>query len=150
MGSSGDLVATAGVDEAPSAVPRTSHLFNAVSAALAFALWGGWAYWINADHGAAKQIVSALAQGTASFVITLVMVRIVARLYQVLPAPLKLPGPALITVGCTGSALVAIHAAVGTPEILKTVAAPLSVALGFCAYTTVKLQRMSSSNGVAA
>ena len=128
---------------------RTSRRFNLISAALAFALWGGWAYYVNAiaagGGGRASPLASALTQGTGSFVITLIMVRAVAWLYHRVPAsPLRLVVPALTTVAVTGSCLATAHALVGTPDIVQTIAPPLSVAFSFCVYTAFKIQRVES------
>jgi len=129
------------------AVPvRTSHRFNVISAALAFLLWGGWAYWVNsriaAQAGAASPLTSALAQGAGSFVITLILVRAVAWLYHRLPAhPTRLVLPAVFTVAVTGSCLATVHIVVGTSDVARTIAPALSVAFAFCVFTAFKIRR---------
>lgn len=131
----------------PVRVPaRTSRRFNLISAAFAFAIWGGWAYYVNArgavEGAGASPLTSGLTQGTGSFVITLILVHAVAWLYHRLPAhPGRLVLPGLITVAVTGSCLTAAHALVGTPDILQTIAPALSVAFAFCVYTAFKLRR---------
>ena len=54
---------------------RTGRAFNTLSALSAFMLWGGWVYLVNRGHSVGKGLVSGLAQGTASALITLVMIR---------------------------------------------------------------------------
>jgi hypothetical protein len=54
--------------------PRTSRFYNVLSAFLAFFLWGGWAYFVNGSTDITRCLISGLTQGTASFIITLVMV----------------------------------------------------------------------------
>jgi hypothetical protein len=124
---------------------RTSRRFNLLSAALAFVMWGGWAYHVNSQttgDGAAMPLTSALTQGTGSFIITLILVRAVTWLYHLLPAQrLRLVLPGLITVTITGSCLATAHALVGTPDIMRTIAPALSVAFGFCVYTAYTLRR---------
>lgn len=115
---------------------RTSSLFNLLSASFAFLLWGGWAYYIN------HNVISGLAQGTASFVITLVMVRSVTWWYHHLPIGYgRLLLPSILTVSMTGTALACIHAYVGSAHIIKTIAPALTVAFLFCMYTTFKLRK---------
>ena len=140
------------VHRAVKAPARTSRRFNLISAALAFALWGGWAYYVNSQTAgegmAASPLTSGLTQGTGSFIITLILVRAVAWLYHRLPAnPARLVLPGLITVAVTGSCLATAHALVGTSDIVQTIAPPLSVAFAFCVYTAFKLQRVESRRG---
>ncbi len=133
---------------------QTSRRFNLTSAVLAFALWGGWAYYVNTETAGegdrASPLSSGLTQGTGSFIITLIMIRAVAWLYHHLPAhPIRLVLPALITVAVTGSGLASAHALVGTPGIVQTIAPALSVAFAFNIYTTVKLRRVERREQVA-
>jgi TRAP-type C4-dicarboxylate transport system permease small subunit len=60
---------------------KTSHFYNLFSAFFAFFLWGSWAYFVNSGNEHSG-IFSGLAQGTASFVITLFLVHAVTRLYH--------------------------------------------------------------------
>ena len=128
----------------PIKVPtRTSLRFNLISAVLAFTLWGGWAYYVNSETtvegGRISPLGSGLTQGTGSFIITLIMVRAVAWLYHHLPAhPTRLVLPGLITVTVTGGCLATVHALVGTPNIVKTIAPALTVACVFNIYTSVR------------
>ncbi|MGR9101248.1 MAG: hypothetical protein ACU826_11840 [Gammaproteobacteria bacterium] len=126
----------------PDEKPRTGRLYNGLSALSAFLLWGGWAYYVNETSVAGTGLMSGLTQGTASFVITLIMVRLVTWFYRLFKSPYpKLILPALITVGITGSGLTAVHLWMGTPRIFYTVAPALSVALGFCLFTSHRLSR---------
>ncbi len=125
--------------------PRTSRLFNVLSAMFAFMIWGGWAFYVNGRTDAAKGLISGLTQGTASFIITLVMVHLVTWFFKHLPNNfLQLPLAAFFTVTITGSCLVGIHWLVHTPHIFYTIAPALSVAFAFCWYTAYKL-RLSST-----
>ena len=125
---------------------RTSRRFNLISATMAFAFWGAWAYTVNSDAtgeaGRASPLSSGLTQGAGSFVITLIMVRAVTWLYHHLPVgSTRLVLPALITVAVTGSCLATAHALVGTPHIVTTITPAITVAFLFNVYTAVKLQR---------
>lgn len=126
---------------------RTSRQFNLVSAALAFLIWGGWAYYVNNDQGSSTGLISGITQGSASFIITLAMVHTVTWLYKnIPPSPLQLFLPAIITVSITASCLYSVHSLVGTPNIAYTIAPALSVAFMFCVFTCFKLDRLSSHN----
>lgn len=119
---------------------ETSKRYRIVSASFACIMWGGWAFYVNAEDGATKQIVSALTQGAASFAITLVMVRTITTLYRKLSASkTRYVFPAVITVGCTGSCAALAHYIVGTPQIVQTLSPALTVALLFGFFTTWKL-----------
>ena len=124
--------------------PRTSRFYNVLSAFLAFFLWGGWAYFVNGSTDITRCLISGLTQGTASFIITLVMVHLVSWLFNHLPGNfLQLPLAVFFTVSITGSYLVGIHLLVDTPEIFYTISPALSVAFAFCWYTAYKLRNSS-------
>jgi ABC-type antimicrobial peptide transport system permease subunit len=122
--------------------PRTSRIYNVLSALSAFLLWGGWAFYVNGSTDVTKGLISGLTQGTASFIITLVMVQVVTWFFKHLPENfLQLPLAAFLTVTITGSCLVGIHWLVQTPHIFYTIAPALSVAFAFCWYTAYKLRK---------
>ena len=123
---------------------RTSRRFNVMSAVAALILWGGWAWWTNGT----SSIVSALAQGTFSFCMTLGMVAIVTRLFHYFKNPLArsvLPG--ILMVSLSASILTAVHWWVQTPHIFQTIAPALTVAFGFCLLTCQKLERAKHGLG---
>ena len=122
---------------------RTSKAFTLLSASFAFMLWGTWAYYVNNDSSPSTRIVSALTQGTASFLITLFMVHAVTWCYRQLSTRwAQLIVPALLTVSVTGTCLACAHYAVGTANILATIAPALSVAFVFCVITAAKLTKI--------
>lgn len=122
--------------------PRTSRLFNVLSAFLAFLIWGGWAFYINGSPDINKGLISGFTQGVASFTITLLMVHLVTWFFYHLPGNwLQLPLAALLTTSITGSCLAGIHFVVDTPKILYTISPALSVAFAFCWYTAYKLRK---------
>lgn len=121
---------------------KTSHLYNFLSALFAFIVWGSWAYYANSSHGGAVQRVAMMTQGTASFVITLVMTRSVTFLFsRVKDGWPRIFVPSVVTVSITGTALVSVHYWAGTPEVAATVSPALSVAFFYCLYTTYKLRQ---------
>jgi hypothetical protein len=125
-------------------LPRTSRLFNFLSALLAFTLWGGWAFYVNGSADFSKGIISGLTQGIASFLITLLMVRLVAWFFNHLPANfLQLPLAALLSVSVTGTYLVGIHLLVDTPEIVYTIAPALVVGFAFCWVTAYEIRKIT-------
>ena len=87
-----------------------------------------------------SQLLAAFVQGSASFIITLVMIRGVTFLIDIIASPiLRIFMPAVITVFITSTCLISMHWLTGTPNILTTVAAPITVALLFCLYTNYKI-----------
>ncbi len=123
-------------------INRTSGKFEFFSAATAFCLWGGWAYYINAQTESGSEVISALTQGTASFIITLIMVRAVSWLFRNLGGNLfAVILASIITIAFTGTALFTAHYAVGTSAIMYTISPALSVAYLFCMFTALKLKK---------
>jgi hypothetical protein len=130
----GDLDGRAVVPQAAQQVAAGTRAWLLPST-LAFVLWGGWAAYINSQHGTAEAVRSAIAQGIASFVITIFLTFSVARLHGVLRQRFaRAVLPALATVTLTGSLLVALHSLAGTPEVLATVVPPITVAALYCLY----------------
>ena len=119
---------------------HTSKKYNFLSASLAFLIWGSWAFFINDDGVSHSGVVSAITQGSYSFIITLLMThfitfqfnRISNGIYQIIVPP-------VITVSISGTILIYIHKMAGTPSILFTVSPALTVALLFSFYTVYKL-----------
>ncbi len=124
----------------------TTRRYRIVSAAAAFLMWGGWAFYVNAGDGVTRQVVSAGIQGAISFTVTLLMVRALTALYRRLPAS-RARGvlPTAITVGCTGSCAALAHYLAGTPHIAKTLFPVLTMASLFGLYTTRKLARTAAA-----
>lgn len=122
---------------------RLSLAFNISSAALAFIIWGSWAYYANS--GSDTRLISALTQALASFCITLILVHMVTFIFHLLPkTPLRIILPAIISVSLTGSALILAHTLAGTSKILLTIAPALTVAFTFCVVTALKLNKTAT------
>jgi len=128
--------------------PGSSIVYRVVSGAIAFVLWGGWALYVNFEFGKTVALKACLTQGTASFVITLFMVRSVEWLYKRLaPGLLAMTIPSILTVSFTGTCVALAHWFMGTPRIVATIAPALTVAILFCFFTTYKLSQRKPSHG---
>ena len=128
--------------------PQPRPVFKLLSGLAAFVLWGGWAYYINGGSANPASLKAAGVQGSASFIITLLMVRAVTWLHGRLPSgTIQAWLPSVITLSCTGSALIAIHLLAGTPQILPTIAPALLVGGLFCLYTSHTLRKMEARHG---
>jgi hypothetical protein len=99
----------------------------------AFLAMGGWAVFANRDYAMPRPLYSGLVQGVMSACLTLFLKSVIDGLSKRFDGMTRLWAPPLIA--CLGSTavLVAIHAASGTPEILKTVAVPLLVSTSYAA-----------------
>jgi hypothetical protein len=92
--------------------------------AFGFVLMGGWALWANWSHGWSEAWPSALAQGTASALLTAFIKKTLEALGGRLAGPAAYAAPPLVTAASVLAILVAVHALVGTPEIVRTIAFP--------------------------
>ena len=116
----------------------TAKNYNYISAFLAFLLWSAWAFFINVESD--NVIISALSQGVASFIITLIMIKLLVYFYKLFPkGGWYFILPSLATVGITSSFVVLIHFMVHTENIFYTVLPTVFVALLFALYTTKKI-----------
>lgn len=119
---------------------KTSKLYDFGAAALAFVLWGSWAYVVNVPASPMTGLISGLTQGTSSALMTLVMIKAVTAISRRLQRPfLRLTLPTVITVGAAAIFLVIAHSIAGTPSIFWTILPGLSGALPFCTFTSYKL-----------
>jgi len=101
---------------------------------------GGWTLFANRTHGGAA-IVPALAQGTVSGLITLVLKRVLEAFSARLSGPLAYVLPPLATASVILALLIGVHRLIGTPEILATIAVPWSVSTGYAILYTAALRR---------
>lgn len=112
-----------------------------VHVAFAFLAMGGWAFFANRLHPMPRPLVAAGVQGTLSALLTLYLKTAIDTLSGRFHGRKRLLLPPLIA--CLGSSaiLVAIHAAAGTPEILKTIALPLAVSTSYAALYNYSISR---------
>ncbi len=119
---------------------HTSKKYNYLSAFLAFFLWGSWAFYVNTDGVSQTGVISAITQGTYSFIITLLMTHFITFQFNKFSDGIfRIVLPPVITVCITGTILIYIHKMAGTPSILLTVSPALTVALLFSFCTVYKL-----------
>ncbi|CDN51480.1 hypothetical protein [Neorhizobium galegae] len=114
----------------PDALKRLARS-GTVHVLFAFLAMGGWAVFANRAYEMPRPLYSGLVQGVMSACLTLFLKSVIDGLSKRFEGLTRFWAPPLIA--CLGSAavLVAIHAASGTPEILKTVAVPLLVSTSY-------------------
>ncbi|RCS21604.1 hypothetical protein DUT91_22975 [Phyllobacterium salinisoli] len=114
---------------------------SAVHVLFAFLTMGGWAIFANRGHAMPAPLLAGLVQGGLSASITLVLKRVIETLaarFGGLPA---LIAPPVIAGLISASLLTAVHMISGTPEIVETIALPLSVATFYAAIYNYTLWR---------
>ncbi|NQV99705.1 MAG: hypothetical protein HQ483_08405 [Rhodospirillales bacterium] len=123
-----------------------SQKYNLVSAAFAFVLWGAWASAVNGENGLSGRIFAGLSQGAASFIITLLMVRLLVFVngkISFLAASETVSS--IFTVLITGSFLTLVHLTAHTPNIGLTIFPAITVAFLYCLYTAHTRLRQDAS-----
>jgi hypothetical protein len=98
-----------------------------VHIAFGFLAMGGWALFANRDHGLAGAWLPALVQGTLSGALTGVLKKTLEALDGRLTGALAWAVPPAITAGSILALLSLVHTAIGTPEVIATIAVPWSV-----------------------
>ena len=99
---------------------------SATHVAFAFVAMGGWALYANRAHGGAA-FVPALAQGALSGGITFVLKRVLEACAARLSGILAYVLPPFATASVILAILAGVHLAIGTPELVATIAVPWSV-----------------------
>lgn len=103
-----------------------------VHVAGAFTAMGCWAVFANRGHALPEMLQAGLVQGLLSAGITLVMKKSLEVLSSAFRnaghSLLALMAPPLIVCSVSLLVLLGTHAAAGTPEIVRTIALPFSVA----------------------
>lgn len=93
--------------------------------------WGSWGFWMNISHGWRIALMVGLTQGTLNFVTNLIGTHILEFFFfrfstqPWVQAPLAFFGTYSITL----SVIFAAHLAVGTPELVLTLAPSISVSM---------------------
>lgn len=109
--------------------------------AVGFALMGGWAVYANRLHPWPGPLVAGLVQGAISAVITLFLKRMVETVSARFPGPAALVLPPVLAFLFSLAVLTALHRIAGTPEILATIAVPLTVTTLYSATLALALYR---------
>lgn len=99
----------------------------------AFLAMGGWAVFANRTHAMPAPLLAGAVQGVLSACITLFLKRIIDCAAARLSGLAALILPPLIAFIISVSLLTAIHTLAGTPEVLATLAVPLTVATTYAA-----------------
>ena len=107
---------------------------------------GGWTLFANRAHGQGA-ILPALAQGTLSGIITLVLKHVLEVLVRRIPGALAYALPPLITASTILAVLVGVHLLIRTPEIAATIAVPWSVSTLYALIYTAVLVRGRNGRG---
>lgn len=94
----------------------------------AFCAMGSWAVYANWAHPMPKPVFAGLVQGMMSATITYFLKRTIEALQAKFQGKRALWAPPLIA--CTASlfVLAGVHTVLGTPEVVKTIALPFTVA----------------------
>ena len=95
---------------------------------VAFVLMGSWAFYANYGHPMPKPLIAAVLQGSLSGAITFGLKTALDCLRERLSAGFAAWVPPVITCSVPLCVLVGAHSIAGTPEVLKTIAVPFSVA----------------------
>ncbi|MGX1198515.1 hypothetical protein [Parvibaculum sp. MBR-TMA-1.3b-4.2] len=103
----------------------------ATHVAFAFLAMGGWAVYANWAHGPGAAFLAGVVQGSLSGTITYFLKTGLDRLRIRFAGFTAIWAPPAIACSISASVLIAIHAIAGTPEILATIAIPLTVATSY-------------------
>jgi len=117
---------------------RLVTLATGAGAALAaFLFYGGWAYWVNRQHGVAIGGKAWLTQGSASFATTFLLARLAEYFSARFATPrTRLALAPLLSTSTVACALLAVHLAAGTPAVLATIAPSVAFGFVYTAYVT--------------
>lgn len=107
----------------------------------AFIAMGGWALFANRHHPMPRPLVAGLVQGALSPALTLCLKSAIDALSLRFRGTSQLWMPPLLACLASTSILVAVHAATGTPEILKTIAVPLLVSGSYAVLYNYSISR---------
>lgn len=113
---------------------------NLVHMAVGFVLMGGWALFANRGHGLSEAWVPAVTQGTLSALLTGLIKKALEAMKPRLSGPAALVIPPVVTASCVLAVLVLAHLAVGTPELVATIAVPWSVSTTYAAIYNATLK----------
>ena len=114
---------------------------------LGFVVYGGWAFYVNSQHGIALGFKAGLVQGTYSFALTLSTTMLMEFLLTSLQ---NTRGPYFLTLSITNTITFAtaylINWVFRTPEILLTIFPGFLIGIAYSAFYLLSLSRLSRSN----
>ena len=100
----------------------------AVHVAFAFVMMGTWAFYANIGHPSPKPLLAGLVQGALSGAITYALKRTLDALRRRMSLEKGWWLPPLIALSGSFCLLIAAHLQAGTPEVIRTISVPFSVA----------------------
>lgn len=123
--------------------PAPTHPLRSTPAhvAFAFVVMGGWAAFANRDHGPTTMGLAFATQGLLSGLLTLLIKRGLEWGHARLTGPSARLLPPLVSCLTIAGVLGAVHALVGTPEILATIAVPWTVSTLYAFAYVLSLER---------
>jgi hypothetical protein len=107
--------------------------------AVAFVAMGSWAIFANRAHPWSDMLLAGVVQGCLSATITFVMKRLIEAMVGRLRGLTARLLPPAICCGLSVGLLSAIHTLARTPELLATIAVPVTVATSYAALYTQTL-----------
>ncbi|GAB4362937.1 MAG: hypothetical protein Kow00114_18590 [Kiloniellaceae bacterium] len=113
----------------------------------AFVVMGSWAFFANRGHAAADALTAAVLQGTLSAAVTLSLKTFIEKVAPRFTGSAVLLVPPLAAFAVVGGILTLLHRLNGTPELLATVALPLTAATGYAAVYNYALWRRRPAVG---
>lgn len=96
-----------------------------------FLMMGGWAVFANRAHPMPDPVVAGLVQGTLTALITLSLKSLIEALSRRFDDLRALWLPPLCAAVTSAVLLSTVHTLAGTPEVLATIAVPLTVASSY-------------------
>jgi hypothetical protein len=130
------------------AAPRAAAFRVLALTLLAALVYGGWAFAVNLQHGAAPALRAGCLQGVSSATTTLVMSSAVERLYAARAGrPLRRLVAWLAPASLGACLHVSIHVLAGTPEILITILPSVVLGAVFAGLYVLGLMRAAATGG---
>lgn len=114
---------------------------SVVHVLFAFLAMGGWALFANRLHPMPQPLVAGVVQGTLSAGLTLCLKSTIEALSLRFRGIARFCMPPLLACLASTSILVVVHAAAGTPEILKTITVPLLVSTSYAILYNYSISR---------
>jgi hypothetical protein len=100
----------------------------------AFLAMGSWAVFANRVHPLGSRLMAGALQGTLSAIITFFLKHMIEILNARFSGVWRLGLPPVIAAAVSATLLTILHSLSGTPEVLRTIALPLTVATTYAAF----------------
>lgn len=106
-----------------------------------------WAMFVNWEHGLEQAVRAGAGQGFVSFMMSMSMA-FMLEYFFFLPGiynNLRIPFAVMVTMSVVIGATAVVHVLIGTPEIIKTMALPFIMGVGYTSLYCFRLSRMDHS-----